>query len=221
MIPTPTDPHFQSTFTLSISSIYVLGPFNSLHLRQLTKWYSMTWHSLVAVKHEDSNAIQTDNSAQIQLRFSLMNRLWIISGLSSYSDCQLFYDDSTVDPSYVLVAQAPILIIKLFYHIHYFTVLVPLLPLRVVIHHAQASPVQCLSKDTGMTVYQAAARLWSPLACPSSTLSDNSNAFFLWVALLFAGIFLLLIAAGRSSSLALAEASFAALALVVGFWVHQ
>jgi hypothetical protein len=30
---------------------------------------------LVAVKHEDSNAIQTDDSAQIQLRFSLMNRL--------------------------------------------------------------------------------------------------------------------------------------------------
>ena len=30
--------------------------------------------SLVAVKHEDSNAIQTEDSAQIQLRFSLMNR---------------------------------------------------------------------------------------------------------------------------------------------------
>ena len=162
---------------------------------------------------------------RIQHRFNSDSHWWIIveSSLNLHLTLTVnfFYDDSTVDPSYILVAQAPILIIKLFYHIHYFTVLVPLLPLRVVIHHAQASLVQCLSKDTGMTVYQAAARLWSPLACPSSTLSDNSNAFFLWVALLFAGIFLLLIAAGRSSSLALAEASFAALALVVGFRAHQ
>ena len=70
---------------------------------------------------------------------------------------------------------------------------------------------------THSTLSSASPASSSPLACPSSTLSDSYNAFFLWVALLFAGIYFLPIAAGRSSSLALAEASFAALALVVGF----
>src|ERR1700733_11365802 len=63
----------------------------------------------------------------------------------------------------------------------------------------------------------ASLSLFPPLACPSSPLSDTSNTFFLRVALLFTGTFVFL-GAGISS---LEAASFAALALVVGFRTQE
>ena len=61
--------HFSFHGFLNLGNPWPSGNLKITVLSRITA----TLISIVAVKREDSNAIQTEDSAQIQLRFSLMN----------------------------------------------------------------------------------------------------------------------------------------------------